>query len=430
MGLNTRSSKLPANPVGLYWAWWNPFKRLIDWSQTYNVIFLFHAYPAQSEIDAGFVGGETGAVVLRKPGGTIGTNLNADIATCRARGQRIIVSVGGAGGATYIQTQARADAFVQSIKDINVGLGGSGTTAAFDGIDWNNFEATQISGQDTWMTYAGQQLKAYYGSDFLITSPPSCTNYLGQRTYDRSILAACYAGDALDWICPQYYDGSGNNTQAQVLDTSTFYNTAVTVNGQSVTIAQDHIGVGYRIEPTYQYGWSATDAATAYSALVSGGYNPKGGFNWAAHLDTGETFATTVAAVMTNNTDPVVSNPAFTLDSSANVTTGLATTAQLTPPSGKTTGDFQAGYINEATNPHSTLDLASGKYTEMEYVITATADAVDAAEYEFRITYNGTSLDTYSVTPKLTVGTPPPAAADSPKTTGIATSTGISKLTL
>ena len=115
------SYRIPANPVGLYWVYWNPFKRLVDFPTSYNMIFLFHAYPPDGEP----VGGTTGAVTLRKPTGTIGTNLNADIATCRARGQKIIVSVGGAGGQVYITSQARANAFVQSIKDMNVGLGGS-----------------------------------------------------------------------------------------------------------------------------------------------------------------------------------------------------------------------------------------------------------------------------------------------------------------
>lgn len=427
MGITSQSSKLPANPVGLYWAYWNPYKRLADWETTYNIIFLFHAYPADGEA----VGGNTGAVVLRKPSGTIGTNLNADIATCRARGQRILVSVGGANGQVYIQTQARADAFVASVKTINVGLGGSGTTLAFDGIDWNNFEGANISGQSTWMTYAGQQLKAYYGNDFIFSSPPAAFSYStgGQAGIDRALLAEMYAGNALDWMCPQYYDPSDLNTLANTRTGSDFYNTSVTVNGVAVQIPRNHIGVGFAVAtPGTTSRWSPANAATAYTTLVSDGRAPKGGFNWAAHEDTGSSFATTVAPTFTNNTSPAINNPEFSLSLSPNFTNGAATTAQLTAPAGKTSGaDFQAGIISESSNPLTTLDLASGKYTELEWCFQATTYSESAAQYEFRVTYNGVALDTYTVTPKWTVGTP----ASTVRTfTGAGTVTGLSTITI
>lgn len=406
MGMTTQSSLLPANPVGLYYVYWSPFKPLSQWSQRINIFYLFHAYPANGEA----TGGNTGAVVLRKPGGTIGTNLNSEIALVRSRGQRVLVSVGGAGGQTYLQTKARADAFIASIKSINEELGGSGTTKAIDGIDWNNFEGTSLAGQSTWMTYIGQQLKAYYG-DFLITSPPAGFSMFvgGQGDSDRSLLAALYQGDALDWFCPQYYDPSNLNTLSNVRTGMNFYKGSVTVNGQTFSIPDDHVGIGYAM--TTGSGttsrWGAANAVTAYNTMVSEGQNPKGGFNWANYEDTGEIFANQVAVVFTNNPDVPVDTPAFEMVASANVTSGGATTAQLTPPVGKTTSDFQAGYINEDTNPHDVLDLASGKYTEMEWVIQATADADDATQYEFKVSYDGVDLDTYSQIPKWTIGTPP-----------------------
>lgn len=431
MGITTQSSKLPANPVGLYWAYWSPFKRLVDWSTTYNIIFLFHAYPAGGEA----VGGNTGAVSLRKPTGTIGTNLNADIATCRARGQRIILSIGGAGGQTYIQTKVRADAFIASVKTINDGLGGSGTTAAIDGIDWNNFEGTSIAGSGTWQTYAGQQLKAYYGNDFIITSPPAGFSLSGpgaQPTSDRLLLAEMYAGDALDWLCPQFYDPSDLNTLANARLGLDVYHAAVTVNGVSVQIPRNHIGVGYGVAtPGTTARWSPANAATAYTTLVSDGRAPKGGFNWAAHEDTGSSFAETVAPVMTNNVEPPISNPTFQQVVSSNFTDLAVTTARLTAPAGKTSGsDFQSGIISEATNPLTSLDLGSGKYTELEWCFQATAEAVNAAVYEFRVTYNGVALDTYTVTPTMTIGTPPPPPVSAITMTSVSSITGLSTITI
>jgi chitinase len=395
------------------------------------MIFLFHAYPAAGEA----VGGNTGAVDYREPSGTIGANLNADIATCRARGQKILVSVGGSGGQVYITSQARADAFVASIKTINVGLGGSGTTLAFDGIDWNNFEGVQNNSQGTWMAYAGQQLRNYYGDNFIFTSPPAAFEYTtsGQAGVDRALLATLYAGGVLDWTCPQFYDPSDLNTLSNCRTALDFYNTAITVNGVSVQIPRDYIGVGFAIAATATNArWSTATASSAYTTLVSDGRAPKGAFNWANYEDTGDSFAANVAPVITNNTGGTPS-PAFSLALSSQFTNGSATTAQLTAPSGKTSGaDFQAGQMKESSNA-TTLDLVSGRYTEIEWNIIANTASVNAQQYEFRVTAGGTALDTYTVTPKWTIGTPvtpPPAPGVSARVTGLSSVTGLRTITI
>lgn len=419
------SSRIPVNPVALYWVYWNPFKRLIDYPLTYNMFFLFHAYPADGEP----VGGSTGAVVLRKPGGVIGTNYNADIATCRARGQKVLISVGGAGGQTYITSQARADAFVESIKTINVGLGGSGNINVFDGIDWNNFEGVQNNAQGAWMTYAGQQLRAFYGDDFAFTSPPAAFELSsgGQGGIDRALLAELYQGGVLDWTCPQFYDPSNLNTLTRVREGLDFYNTSVTVNGSSVQIPRDYIGIGFAVAPVANADrWSPSGAATAYTTVVSDGRAPKGAFNWANHLDTGDSFASVVAPVITNNVSPAT--PAFELAASANFTDGAATTAQLTPPAGKTTGDFTAGQILDTSNPSGDINIASNNYTEVEWCVQATTDAVNAQQYEFRVTYSGVELNSYTQTPKWTIGTPPAEGVTT--STGFGTMTGVGSITI
>ncbi len=411
------SPRMPANPVVLYWVYWNPFKRLVDFPTTYNIINLFHAYPADGEP----VGGSTGAVVLRKPSGTIGTNLNADIATCRARGQKIVVSVGGANAQVYLTSQARADAFVASIKTINVGLGGSGNINVFDGIDWNNFEGGGSSG--AWMTYAGQQLRTFYGDDFLYTSPPAAFAG-GQDVSDRLILAEMYQGGVLDWLCPQYYDPSNLNTQAKIRTYSDFYHAAVTVNGSSVTIPRDYIGIGFAVAAVATTSrWSYAGAATAYDTAVSEGYAPKGAFNWANHEDTGDNFATIVAPHITNNPDVPVSNPAFTLSASPYFSHDEATTVQLTAPSGKTTGDFLTGKMCESVNPMSTYTPSgTSKYTEFEVCVQATANAVNSGTYEFRMTNAGTVFTTITETPTWTIGNAPSGGKT---VTGIVSATGL-----
>ncbi len=79
----------------------------------------------------------------------------------------------------------------------------------------------------------------------------------------------------------------------------------------------------------------------------------------------------------------------------------------LLPPTGKTTADFQAGKLLESSSPMAAIDLTANKYTELEWVLTANSSAVTSTQYEFRVTKNGTALDTYSQTPKWTIGTTP-----------------------
>lgn len=104
-------------------------------------------------------------------------------------------------------------------------------------------------------------------------------------------------------------------------------------------------------------------------------------------------------------------NPqAVVLTASSNISAGgtTATTAQLTAPSGKTSGaDFQAGEISDDTNPLPSLDLGSGKYTELEWCLSPQSGVVAAGEtYQFRVTAAGNPLDTYTVTPQLSLPAP------------------------
>lgn len=92
------------------------------------------------------------------------------------------------------------------------------------------------------------------------------------------------------------------------------------------------------------------------------------------------------------------------LATSANITaSGENTTAQLTAPSGKTTSDFDAGRIQDDENPSDTVDITADDYTELEWSLSATTDADPGDVYHFRVTANGTPLDTYTLTPTWTI---------------------------
>lgn len=82
---------------------------------------------------------------------------------------------------------------------------------------------------------------------------------------------------------------------------------------------------------------------------------------------------------------------------------GENTTARLTAPAGKSSGtDFVAGRIQDDENPADAVDITSVDYTEMAWSIEA-KPAARTVSYSFRVTANGTPLDTYTVTPTTTV---------------------------
>ena len=112
---------------------------------------------------------------------------------------------------------------------------------------------------------------------------------------------------------------------------------------------------------------------------------------------------------------PITLQPHFQMAASANIAvSGENTTFQLTAPAGKTTGDFDAGRIQDDENPADAVDITLDDYTEMEWCIEATIYALDV-QYDFRVTKNGTVIDTFTVTPQLTI--PEAAAAPGQPTT-------------
>ncbi len=312
-------STIPTRPCALYWEYYAPVQRLSLFSTRYNVIFLFQAVPV------GGAPGTTGAINLLKPSGTPGTFYNVDIQTCRSRGQRILMTIGGQNAQLTLNTQGRADAFIASVKSINETLkvgttlsGSALTVPAIDGIDWNNFEQANIAGQSTYMTYAGQQIKAYYGSTFQVSAPPAPGDG-AQGISDRLLLATMYRSNALDWFCPQMYDHSSNTTDSAVRTSLDFYHTAVTVpadaflgtSSASVVIPRNIIGIGYSIG-TGTSNWTTSEASSNYLLMVSEGKTPRGAFNFSAGEDPTSTFANVLGA-------PGVINPDLAGDTTAPV---------------------------------------------------------------------------------------------------------------
>ena len=117
----------------------------------------------------------------------------------------------------------------------------------------------------------------------------------------------------------------------------------------------------------------------------------------------------------------------FEVTLSSNIaTSGEDTTAQLTAPSGKSSGsDFDTGRAWDDENGTDSIDITEADYTELEFCMQATEYAEEIA-YRFRIVLNdGTVLDTYTVNPQITVGGAEELGATSLTGTGTLAAAGV-----
>lgn len=91
---------------------------------------------------------------------------------------------------------------------------------------------------------------------------------------------------------------------------------------------------------------------------------------------------------------------------SANIAAGgEATTARLTAPSGKTTSDFVTGRRWDDENGSDAIDITVDDYTELEWCLAAQSPAIATDYFDFRVYAADVALDTYTVTPRWTIGT-------------------------
>lgn len=119
------------------------------------------------------------------------TSFKAGVASKAAAGVRIILSLGGQGGA--INTSNRT-AFMQGVANVYNDLSGN-----LHGIDWD-IEASSLNRAD--VLWISQQVKATYGANFAVTFVPNGGNV------SQYLPAAvdCYRAGVLDEYGQQFYD--------------------------------------------------------------------------------------------------------------------------------------------------------------------------------------------------------------------------------
>ncbi|AEG94424.1 phage tail fiber protein [Ramlibacter tataouinensis] len=127
----------------------------------------------------------------------------AEIQQCRQRGQKIMLTIGGAGHPFVYQTRAQSQAAVDSLKTIINNLGG------MDGLDFNNFESGVVTSSNytaffNECRYIAEQLRATYGPDFWVSSPAQPDDPL-QRRFCKEMMAV----GAMQFCNPQHYDWDG-----------------------------------------------------------------------------------------------------------------------------------------------------------------------------------------------------------------------------
>ena len=139
-----------------------------------------------------------------------------DIKDAKAKGQHVIISVGGAEGTTYITNQAAADEFAKSLISMIEEYG-------FEGVDID-FEGSAVSGTD-YIAEALRTVHNHFGDDFIITMAPETyyfqdTNPNGTAATSAYYRLAYKIKDILTICYPQFYNSGGmigyNGFNAQV----------------------------------------------------------------------------------------------------------------------------------------------------------------------------------------------------------------------
>lgn len=243
---------LPSKVVATYFTLWGGGARITSVPLDYNQIYLFHATPSGN---GAFSFGYGNAVTA------------AEIKTCQARGQRVVLTVGGANAGFNFSTRAQSDAFLNSFKSMNTALGGT-----LDGCDFNNFEA-HVGSSGTEMAYIAKQLKTLYGANFSITCPPAPG--AGYAPMDRTLTKAMSDAGVLDYAGPQFYDSADLTVQA----------TIISLVKEWVAHLGDERKVVIGLSANYGGGPTLATCQGVWKNIVAQYPNIRGVFAWSAQDD-------------------------------------------------------------------------------------------------------------------------------------------------
>jgi len=246
----------PSKVTAVYWTQWNPQIRLTAVPQGYNLLYLFAASKSGTE------GG-----LAWSP-----SSIGGDIKTCRARGQLVVLSCGGAGNGINFSTRAVSTRFVDSVVRINTELGGTLTNPVIDGVDFNTFEAEAAPNTPEYQWIVAE-LRRRFGSGFAVTSPPAPWS---QR--DKEFCKTMLASGSMDYAAPQYYDGPGLSSPDYIVNSVNEWIRDV-AGGNAAKIA---VGFGIAAAPNYS---TIDQIKNAWNRIESAHPNIRGVFLWQHKTD-------------------------------------------------------------------------------------------------------------------------------------------------
>jgi len=230
----------------------------------FNVIYLFQCKPNGSAVNGSWNNVGDGSFKFDY----FNDVTAAMVQTCRGRGQKVILTVGGAGAGYAWDNRAKSTNFVASFKAIADQLGG------VDGIDFNNYEAGIVT-QDNLatvsaeMVWIAQQLKAAYGDGFAVTSPPQPND-----TLQQSLMATMKNAGVLTYAAPQYYDWNGFNAVGYIKNATDTW---------ASLLGAGNVAVG--LSANYGNGPSLDDCAREWTAIKAAHPEIRGLFCWSAQTN-------------------------------------------------------------------------------------------------------------------------------------------------
>ncbi len=250
---------LPAQVLACYYTGWDTGTyRITDVPADFNVVYLFHAKPRGTPVNGNWNNVGDGAFEFEY----FDAVPAAEVQACRARGQKVILTVGGAAAGFNFDARAKSAEFVASFHAMQERLGG------VDGCDFNNFEAN-IGSSPQEMVWIAAQLKARYGSGFAITAPPQPNS-----PEDRALLRAMAGAGVLDWAGPQYYDWSGFNDAGFI---------SRRTDDWVADLGADKVLLG--LAANYGNGPSLADCLREWDAVRARHPGIRGAFCWSAQLN-------------------------------------------------------------------------------------------------------------------------------------------------
>jgi chitinase len=259
-------SAMPAKVLGCYYtAWETGTFKITDIPAEFNVIYLFHCKPAGAAVNGTWNNVGDGSFMFE-----YGNDVTRDqVQTCRARGQKVMLTVGGAGAGYAWDNRDKSTNFVKSFKALSDQFGG------VDGIDFNNYEAGIVTGDNfaavsAEMVWIAQQLKATYGDNFAVTSPPQPND-----TLQLSLMKALKDAGVLTYAAPQFYDWAGFNAVGYISN-------AVN-NSWAAALGEGNLAVG--LAANYNNGPSLDDCTREWATIKAAHPGIRGAFCWSAQLN-------------------------------------------------------------------------------------------------------------------------------------------------